>query len=129
MAVSIAASVCIPDGNVKMDCDYGTIYLSYHMTVGVSHDCPHLIGTDRILSLMPQNSPYFCQTYRFFIRMSTRLTVPVLSTFKISSMIVYYILATPISEVLSVCFFMYPVVIIEHVMGTILSEERPEIFL
>ena len=43
------------------------------MTVGVSHDCPHLIGSDRILSLMPRNSTYFRQTYSFYIRLGTRL--------------------------------------------------------
>ena len=45
MAVSIAA-------NIQMGCNYDTINLPYHITVGVSHDCPHLIGSDRILSQM-----------------------------------------------------------------------------
>ena len=56
-----------------MECNYDTICLPYHMTVGVSHDCPHLIGSDRILSLMPRNSTYFRQTYSFYIRLGTRL--------------------------------------------------------
>ena len=45
MAVSIAASKCTPEGNIQMECNYDTIYLPYNMTVGVSHDCLHLIGT------------------------------------------------------------------------------------
>ena len=56
--------------NIQMECNYDTICLPYHMTVGVSHDCPHLIGSDRILSLMPRN---FRQTYSFYIRLGTRL--------------------------------------------------------
>ena len=50
--------------NIQMGCNYDTVCLPYHMTVGVSHDCPHLIGSDRILSLMPRN---------FYIRLGTRL--------------------------------------------------------
>ena len=59
--------------NIQMGFNYDTICLPYHMTVGVSHDCPHLIGSDRIMSLMPRNSTNFRQTYRFYIRLGTRL--------------------------------------------------------
>ena len=64
--------------NIQMECNYDTICLPYHMTVGVSHDCPHLIGSDRILSLMPRNSTYFRQTYSFYIRLGTRLPISML---------------------------------------------------